>query len=97
MITDDKKKTKAPTVIEVLFKEQWRGHEAGTVVGLTAERASELIEGGTCEPTAELKAAELKAKVSAIQKAAVEAREAAKAGKAAAAKDQSSDVKDLKK
>ncbi len=37
---------------EVKFEKQWRGHDPGTIVELTDERAAQLISEGYCESTA---------------------------------------------
>ena len=39
-------------MVEVKFSKQWRGHDPGTVVELTDERAAELIGQGYCCATA---------------------------------------------
>lgn len=41
-------------MVEVKFHKQWRGHDPGTVVELTDERAKELIRLDYCKATADL-------------------------------------------
>jgi hypothetical protein len=40
-------------MVEVKFSKQWRGHDPGTVVELTDERAKQLISEGYCKSTSE--------------------------------------------